>query len=173
MLRVKGKPNWIATIPLVLICLRPSALWCQYSPAAGPYKVLTADNIALHDLARKKYIPIKIYYPDAAGPFPVIIFSHGALASKDNYSAFGQFWASNGYVSIHLSHADSVVDSGFRGTLREALSDPRAWQNRRKTFLSSSIRWCMSTNSLPSSSANSIFITSASGGIPSALIRLA
>ena len=124
------QPNWIVVISLILVCLWSCAAWCQYSPASGPYKVLTVENIALHDSARNKDIPIKIYYPDSAGPFPVIIFSHGALPSKDNYSAFGRFWASYGYVSIHPSHADSVADFGFRGTLREAISDPRGWQNR-------------------------------------------
>jgi predicted dienelactone hydrolase len=84
----------------------------------------------LHDLARNKNIPIKIYYPAGVGRFPVIIFSHGALASKDSYSGLGQYWASYGYVSIHPSHADSVANSGFRGTLRQALSDPRGWENR-------------------------------------------
>jgi predicted dienelactone hydrolase len=86
----------------------------------------------LHDATRNKDLPVKIYYPDAAGPFPVIIFSHGALASKDCYSALGQYWASFGYVSIHPSHGDSIADSGFRGTLREAISDPLNWENRPK-----------------------------------------
>jgi dienelactone hydrolase len=44
--------------------------------------------------ARNKTIPIKIYYPSAAGQFPVIIFSHGAWASKDAYSSLGEYWAS-------------------------------------------------------------------------------
>ena len=96
---------------------------------AAPYRVLTVDRV-LHDGARQKDIPLQIHYPDAAGPFPVIVFSHGALASKDAYSGLGQYWASFGYVSIHPSHADSVADSGFRGTLHQALSDPRAWENR-------------------------------------------
>jgi predicted dienelactone hydrolase len=84
----------------------------------------------LHDPARNKNIPIKIYYPAGVGQLPVIIFSHGALASKDSYSGLGQYWASYGYLSIHPSHADSVADSGFHGTLRQALSDPRGWENR-------------------------------------------
>jgi predicted dienelactone hydrolase len=92
--------------------------------------VLTVDRIVLHDAARSKDLLLKVYYPDAPGPFPVIVFSHGALASKDCYSALGQYWASFGYVSIHPSHADSVADSGFRGTLHDAISDPQGWQNR-------------------------------------------
>ena len=124
------QPNWIAIIVVSLVCLWPSTVWCQYGPTSGPYKVLTVENIVLHDPARNKNISIKIYYPAAVGRFPVIIFSHGALASKDSYSGLGQHWASYGYVSIHPSHADSVADSGFRGTLRQALTDPRGWENR-------------------------------------------
>src|ERR1700691_1879533 len=117
-------------VAVILVCLGSSTAWCQYGPTSGPYKVLTVENIVLHDAARNKNIPIKIYYPAALGRFPVIIFSHGALASKDSYSGPGEYWASYGYVSIHPSHSDSVADLGFRGTLRDALSDPHGWENR-------------------------------------------
>jgi predicted dienelactone hydrolase len=126
----RRQPSWIVIIAVILVCLWSSSVWCQYAPTSGPYTVLTVENIVLHDAARNKNIPIKIYYPAAVGRFPVIIFSHGALASKDAYSGLGQYWASYGYVSIHPSHADSIADSGFRGTLRQALSEPRAWENR-------------------------------------------
>jgi predicted dienelactone hydrolase len=99
-------------------------------PERGPYRVLTVERVVLHDEARQRDIPLKIHYPEAAGPFPVIVFSHGALASKDDYAGLGKYWASFGYVSVHPSHADSVADSGFEGTLRQALGDPRAWENR-------------------------------------------
>jgi dienelactone hydrolase len=108
------------------------AAWGQQSISPGPYRVLTIDQLVLHDAARNKDVPLKIYYPDAKGPFPVILFSHGALASKDCYSELGKYWASFGYVSIHPSHSDSIADMGFQGTLQEAISDPAAWQNRPK-----------------------------------------
>jgi predicted dienelactone hydrolase len=113
-----------------LLCSLPA--WSQYNQSLGPYRVLTVDKLVLHDTARNKDVLVKIYYPDAPGPFPVIIFSHGALASKDCYSGLGQYWASFGYVSIHPSHDDSIADSAFRGTLQEAISDPHAWENRPK-----------------------------------------
>lgn len=106
--------------------------WAQHRPDDGPYSVLTVDRIVLHDSERSKDVPLKIYYPDGDGPFPVIIFSHGALASKDDYGGLGQYWARHGYVSIHPSHADSVADSGFQGTLLDAIRDARAWENRPK-----------------------------------------
>jgi dienelactone hydrolase len=125
----RRQPSGIA-IAVILLCLCSCTAWSQYAPTSASYKVLTVEHIILHDAARNKNIPIKIYYPDGVGPFPVIIFSHGAMASKDSYSALGQFWASYGYVSIHPSHRDSVADSGFRGSLRDAISDPRGWENR-------------------------------------------
>jgi predicted dienelactone hydrolase len=114
-----------------LLCSGPA---CGHPPPSARlnprYKVLTVEHVDLHDDARHRTIPVKIYYPDAAGPFPVIVFSHGALASKDDYSGLGHFWASFGYVSIHPSHADSVADSGFSGSLKQAIGDPRAWEAR-------------------------------------------
>ena len=59
------QPSWIAIIAVILVCLWSRTGWCQYAPTSGPYKVLTVDNIVLHDPARNKNIPIKIYYPAA------------------------------------------------------------------------------------------------------------
>ncbi len=103
----------------------------QYSAKPGSYRVLS-DELVLHDNARNKDVPLKIYYPDAPGPFPVIVFSHGLYGSKETYWALGNYWASHGYVSMHPSHDDSREDKNYRGTLREALADPQLWRNRPK-----------------------------------------
>jgi predicted dienelactone hydrolase len=122
----------IACVVGALLCSQPACRRGAPGPEShgGPFRVLTLEHVVLHDEARHRNIPLNIHYPDAAGPFPVIVFSHGALASKDAYSGLGKFWASFGYVCIHPSHADSVADSGFRGTLKEAIRDPVAWENR-------------------------------------------
>ena len=104
----------------------------RYSPDSGPYQVLTVDQVVVHDAARGRDVPLKVYYPQGAGPFPVIIFSHGAFGSKDAYWALGRYWASYGYVSVHPSHADSRKDSGYRGTLRRVLRDSSLWESRPK-----------------------------------------
>jgi dienelactone hydrolase len=130
---------WAGAVVLLAVLLTSWAAWNQhgpssgpYSPNSGPYKVLTAGPLVLHDWTRGKDVPLKIYYPEAAGRFPVIVFSHGALASKDCYSELGRYWASFGYVVIHPSHADSIADSQFRGSLLQAINDPRGWENRPK-----------------------------------------
>ena len=110
-----------------------------YEPDAGPHKVLTVGELILHDDKRGKDLPLKIYYPDAAGPFPVIVWSHGAGGSKDGYASLGQHWASHGYVTIHPSHDDSLAVRWKKGervtladTARSALTEPDRWVNRPK-----------------------------------------
>jgi len=104
----------------------------RYSPEAGPHKVQRVRQLILHDSARHKDVRVKIYYPDGPGPFPVIIFSHGAFASREAYWALGEYWASYGYVSIHPSHDDSRKDSGYRGGLMKVLADSSLWESRPK-----------------------------------------
>jgi predicted dienelactone hydrolase len=122
----------IAAAALVFMAIAASATDLpNYSAKPGPHRVLTVQ-LALHDAARNKDVPLKIYYPEDAGPFPVIVFSHGLYASKESYSALAQYWASHGYVSIHPSHDDSRQDRDYRGTLRQAMADPRLWRSRPK-----------------------------------------
>jgi predicted dienelactone hydrolase len=104
----------------------------RYSTDTGPHNVQTVDQLVLHDSAREKDVPVKIYYPDGPGPFPVIIFSHGAFGSRGTYWALGEYWASYGYVIIHPSHDDSRQDSGYRGGVLQVLRDSRLWESRPK-----------------------------------------
>ncbi len=61
-----------------------------------------------HDLKRDREVPVKIYYPkEGAGPFPIVIFSHGLGGSRDGYEYLGRHWAGCGYVSVHLQHLGS------------------------------------------------------------------
>lgn len=59
------------------------------------------------DPARKRTIPIKIYQPKSAGPWPVVIFSHGLGGSREAAGYFGEAMAENGYLSMHLQHPGS------------------------------------------------------------------
>jgi len=61
-----------------------------------------------HDAARDRDVPTKIYFPkEGAGPFPVVIFSHGLGGSRENYEYLGRHWAGCGYISVHLQHIGS------------------------------------------------------------------
>jgi predicted dienelactone hydrolase len=53
-------------------------------------------------------VPVKIYYPVTEGKIlPVIIFSHGLGGSRDGYEYLGRYWASHGYICVHLQHLGS------------------------------------------------------------------
>ena len=95
----------------------------------GPYKVETSSGM-LHDAKRNKDLPMKVYYPVSGGPYPVIIFSHAWLASRDNYEVLGRYWATHGYVVIHPSHDDSLAVNGKKELLEDPYSNPKALENR-------------------------------------------
>ncbi|WP_269532373.1 hypothetical protein [Chitinimonas sp. BJYL2] len=60
-----------------------------------------------HDAARQRDIPVKLRVPDGAGPFPVIVYSHGLGGSREGGSAWGEHWARQGLLVIHLQHPGS------------------------------------------------------------------
>jgi predicted dienelactone hydrolase len=82
---------------------------------AADYSVGTS-NLNLHDSARNRNIPLKIYYPKTSKTerFPVIVFSHGLGGSREGYGYLGRHWAGHGYIVVHLQHAGS---------------DSEVWQN--------------------------------------------
>ena len=100
---------------------------------AGPYKLfdgphnVSSTESNIHDQASNKELPLKLYFPEdqTEGPFPVVIFSHDWLASRENYELLGRYWASHGYVVIHPSHADSASSEAAAKELLEK-HDPYA-----------------------------------------------
>src|SRR5258707_2899102 len=79
-----------------------------YNLADGPYAVETIDH-TIHDAKRNKDLPVRFLIPKSVGPFPVIVFSHGAGGSGQNYFPLTGFWATHGYVVIQPTHNDSIA----------------------------------------------------------------
>src|SRR6266436_7475404 len=79
-----------------------------YKLADGPYAVETIDQ-TIHDAKRNKDLPVRFLIPKSGGPFPVIVFSHGAGGSGQNYFPLTGFWATHGYVVIQPTHNDSIA----------------------------------------------------------------
>jgi predicted dienelactone hydrolase len=78
-----------------------------YKLAKGEFEVKSAE-FDLPDAARGKSLPLKAYTPMSGGPYPLIIFSHGAGGNRNVAPGLTRHWASHGYVVIAPSHADSV-----------------------------------------------------------------
>ncbi len=86
----------------------------------GAYRVETVD-VVWTDAARQRALPLRIRLPDAPGPRPVVLFSHGLGGSVDGGRAWGERWASHGFVVLHLQHPGSD-ESVWRGAERPAQS---------------------------------------------------
>src|SRR5271168_3663841 len=109
-----------------------------YKLRPGPYRVQEVGDIVLHDARRNKDLHLRVFYPDVAGRYPVIVFSHGAGGSQNCCEELTQHWASYGYVTIQPTHEDSAVqrrDAGeenvrFQQAVRDALKQPGLWESR-------------------------------------------
>lgn len=62
------------------------------------------------DARRDRAVPVRVYWPSGAPPsagWPVIVFSHGMGGTRRGYSYLAQYWASQGYVAMHVQHIGS------------------------------------------------------------------
>ncbi len=105
-----------------------------YKATPGSFGVGILDDLNINDNKRNRSIPLKIYYPNASGSFPVIIFSHGGGGSKEAFAYLSNFWASQGYVVIHPTHADrdirDEVGNDRKAFTQRANTDSTMWAGR-------------------------------------------
>lgn len=128
-------------LTLILVYRSPCALAAPSQTESfrqpGSHSVETV-KYDWHDSARDRDLPVRIYYPATGkGPFPVIVFSHGLGGSRDGYEFLGRYWASHGYVCVHLTHigSDTSVLKGNKQSLeamRKAAADLKNALNRPK-----------------------------------------
>jgi predicted dienelactone hydrolase len=92
---------------LVLLGMTQAEEQQAYAPPT-PTMEVSVLKLDWHDVARDRQVPAKIYFPkEGAGPFPVVIFSHGLGGSREGYEYLGRHWAGCGYVCVHLQHIGS------------------------------------------------------------------
>ncbi len=70
-----------------------------------------ARDLEWNDLKRNRSVPARVYLPKSGTieqtRLPVVIFSHGLGGSRYGYSHLGRYWASQGFISVHLQHVGS------------------------------------------------------------------
>jgi len=95
----------------------------------------SARETVWYDPARNRAIPVKIYFPHATEPAPVILFSHGIGSSIENCVYFANTWTAHGFVCVLVQHpgSDEKVWKGkvrvlneFRGAFE------RNWSGRTR-----------------------------------------
>ena len=73
------------------------------SAAATPKIV----DLTVHDAARNRDLPVRVYLPTNTAPVPVILFSHGLGGNREGSKFLGEHWAARGYVAVFLQHPGS------------------------------------------------------------------
>lgn len=69
-----------------------------------------ALNIDWTDDSRQRPVPVKLYLPTkvkADEKLPLVVFSHGIGGSREGYRYLGRYFASMGYMSLHVQHNGS------------------------------------------------------------------
>lgn len=130
----------VLLIAVVVGFVLPGAETLHAYEAPKPSADVEVVRCEWRDAARDREVPAKFYLPkDGAGPFPIIIFSHGLGGSRDGYEYLGRHWAGCGYVSVHLQHHGSddavwkgVESAGRARAMREATTNLANTTNRPK-----------------------------------------
>jgi len=105
-----------------LLCLLALQLTMLASASTTAVQI---TEINLPRAAGQPELPVRIAAPKQGRRLPVIVFSHGAYSSKDDYAPILDDWAAHGYVVLAVTHRDSTRLGAVRGK-----SDPRfmAWR---------------------------------------------
>jgi len=72
-------------------------------------------------------IPLTLYLPDGAGPFPVVVFTHGFVLSPSLYDSYGTHLASWGYVVVMPALPGSMFNPTTHRELKEILRSLLDW----------------------------------------------
>ncbi len=80
----------------------------SYDPlAVDPHFQVQTLDLSVHDAARNRDIPVRIYLPSTSGAAPVVLFSHGLGGTRAGSKFLGEQWSARGYVAVFLQHPGS------------------------------------------------------------------
>ena len=101
---------------LGLICLSAAAMGAEppaaFKTAWGPHGVHVIENHVLPAEPGQRSLRARIAYPDAAGPFPLVVYSHGFGCYRESYAGLTDHWASHGYAVVLPEHPDCPTSEG-------------------------------------------------------------
>lgn len=66
------------------------------------------------DASRQRTVPVRLRWPDArrhAGPWPVVLFSHGLGGTRDGGRVWAEAWVHAGFVVVQLQHPGSDLEA--------------------------------------------------------------
>jgi hypothetical protein len=78
-----------------------------YALEAGPHEVKVVEAFVLPDPVQDREVTLRVLYPDAEGPFPLVVFSSGMFCYPQMYDRITSHWVSHGYIVVLPNHLDS------------------------------------------------------------------
>ena len=131
-LRRRAWAGGLSVIALLLLPAGPAAPG-GYDPLALPAERPPAPlELVVHDAARARDIPLRVFLPAGREPAPVVLFSHGLGGSREGSAYLGEHWSARGYAVVYLQHpgSDSAVWQDVpRARRRAALEDAASLRN--------------------------------------------
>lgn len=123
--------GWLGSV-LIAAMFSAVGIAQDYAPSVdGPYQVQDSGIVTLHDRDRDKDLQVRVRFPaitdEHTGPYPLVVFSHGAGGSCDAFGSLSTCLASHGYVVVHPTHSDSLsLEKGKdrREAVQRVLRDP-------------------------------------------------
>jgi len=110
-----------------------SALGHGYNPLTVESPDVAYKDLTVHDQARARDIPVRVYLPASTNAAPAVFFSHGLGGSREGSKFLGQHWAARGYVAVFLQHPGS---------------DEAVWKNQPPLQRMRALREAASTDNL-------------------------
>ena len=98
----------VGQVALLLLLASCAAIEPRHQDAAVLLPVIETKIIAAIG-AEGDDLVLRISHPDGSGPFPLIVFSHGAGCAEASYRPVIDNWVSHGYVVIEPTHPDSTT----------------------------------------------------------------
>ena len=78
-----------------------------YGSLMGDEDVNVVYPVIVERPGRPAPMKVRVTWPSGKGPFPLIVFSQGALCPKNMYANITDHWTSHGYVTLAPLHLDS------------------------------------------------------------------
>ena len=104
--------------------------------APGPYNSDQTDtSYTVTYAAGERTMDVRIYLPSdlAAGPFPLVVLSHGFQLNGEGYNVLGDRLASHGFVVVSPSYGDSLFNALSHTALAQIVVATIDWAAAQNT----------------------------------------
>lgn len=113
----------LGTLALVASAVKPFVAIGSANAMPG---IEIVETLMLSDVARDRDLRLRVAWPVAGRALPVVLFSHGAYSSREQYAPLTDHWAAAGFVVISPTHLDSTT----LGVKRTDPPNPAWWPSR-------------------------------------------